>query len=506
MVRRASDVKPTKPRSGGVARPDAVYAEDEDEDTGATTLRQAAPPLPAEEDGPEARKSSRPVPALEGAARKPSRPVPAMEGGAVARKPSRPVPAVEMDEAALEEHVARRRPMGLYAAIAVLLVIATAATTALLMGQRGAPGLTAPVANVGPGKDSTAPASGTGVKPAAVAGTSATATGAPGAAGKDAVAPGTGTSGTAASPVPGTPSTGTPATGTQVAGAPVTGTTPAVPAGGQGTSVASAVPSSATAGSVTPGKPDTAGTTHPPPPGKSNGGKKRPAAPAPAPESAPAPAPVPEKVAKYVTPAKVLKLIEEKGQVFVSRDPSVTLRQGEILDVVGTPAKNGRYEVLGKASVVESFKDKLLNAKRVQLRLDEDALNAEGTLLLAVPQSALAASGKADAGVGSGSETEEAPSAEVTPEKPPLYASARKQKGLSSITDPGIRVHNMGTTAWTQCKVVKSGRFMAWLGDVPPRTERTVNENRFKFDPKSNVGSSEVGIFCNEGKFITELR
>jgi hypothetical protein len=485
MVRNVGDVTPARPRSGGVARPDAVYADEDEGKTDVTAMRRAESPVPAADAEGEA------------GSRKPSRPVPSVEG-ASARKPSRPVPSVVVDEAALEEHVARRRPMGLYAAIAVLLVVATAAITALVVGQPAAP---APVATA------TAPASGSGVTAdtqggapgaAGTAGTNAVAAAAPGAAGSGTPAAGqdagaTATPGAAANGAPavgqgavatGTPApgavgsgapaagSGTPAKGTEVA--PPAGSAPVVPAGGQGASVSSSA-------SVATG---TGGNTQSPPPAKTPGGKKRPAQ-------------GPVKPVKYVTPAKVLQIIDEKGKVYVLGGRLLGLAPGTVVEVVGA-LKSGKRELLGKATVLEPA-GKQSPPRRIQLRLDAEALTAEGDLFIAVPDASLASVVKGEEGEGRASETADVP-ATKEPEKE-LYGSARLSGGIAGFGNDEVTVHNLGTTDWTNCYVVKGPRNVAWLGALKSNEKRSVS--RFKHNANYDVPSGMLGVLCKEGKFVT---
>ena len=415
VVRNVSDVPPPGHRPGGVARPDAVGAEGDEVDTGATALRQPS-------------------------------------GAPLAPRP------VSGGQDALEAHVARR-PMGLYAAIAVLLVIATAATTALVVRQPAAP---APGVTVAPVKDAAAPAtSGLGLKPAAVDGN-----------------PGTVPAGTVATGPSGT----TPAdTGVTAAPAAV------VPAEGQGTQATGdgTAPVGVVAGRVTPGTPDDLRPTTAKAPGKSP------------PVTAPAP------TVRYVSPSMVLMVVEEGDRFYVERGWASGLRWGMEVQVVG-PAKNGQRPVLGLARVQE-FARGLKKYGKMYLTLDGAALASSGKRYVPVPENVAAAPGKAKA---QGPTAETPPAAEpVKSVKSPLDAAVSKQSGiLKTLTDPGIKVRNLGTTPWTQCTVVKSGRYAAWLGNVKPQEERTVNNDRFKLNVNFDVGSTKVGIFCNEGELVTELQ
>ncbi|QSQ21815.1 protein kinase [Pyxidicoccus parkwayensis] len=466
VLRSTSDSQPPARQSGGVARPDAVYADGEDADLGATTLRQ-----PSGTGMPPARAGS---------------------GGQAVRKQSRPVPSVVVDEEAAEalaERVARKRPMGLYAAIAVLLVIATAAITALFVRQPEAPALVAqPLANNEPGAPakgheatgSTGTASATGTPGAAPATGTASATGTPG------TAPATGTATGTADPAHGT---GTPSTG-------------AVAAGGQGTPTAEAVPSSGSvaAGSATPDKTEPAEPATPDKhptstTAKVPGKKKTP--------TTSAQTPAPEPKVRYVSPSVVLPVSEDSGRHYVEKGWAAGLVEGAEVLVVGAPAKNGQRPVVGLARVQKTGGRGLRKLQKTFLELDDAALASTGTLYVAVPEGKAAALGQG----GTEGSTEDAPvEAPTKPKKQTLYASVAQQTGVASFTSPGIKVRNLGVTPWTECTVVKDRRNAAWLGNVEANEEKYVNEKRFKMNTAYDVGSNNVGIYCNEGEVVMPLR
>jgi serine/threonine-protein kinase len=463
VVRNTHGSPPPKRRSGGVARPDAVYADGgEDTDTSVTTLRQAPGAEPASGRGGNGvhgtGRVSRPEPTVEveaGLAEEVTAP----------RKPSRPLPAAR--EAALAARASRKRPMGLYAAIAVLLVIATAATTALFVRQ--------PVAAVAPASTATAPAaptSGVAVR-------------------QDAQAPGTGpvTPGTQATP----PATGTAA----VAGASGAGSAPVVAAGGPGTPVAEAVPSSASvaAGSGVPV------------PGKAEEEGRRPTSTAKAPgkkKPTPAPAPAPAPTVQYVSPAAVLKVADEGGSFYVERKLVPDME----VQVVGPAGRNGQRPVLGLARVQRAPKGmKFAKLKRtyLELELNEAGRASTGDRYLALPESLVTAPAKPEAEGAEPETTGPAPAeAPVKAEKKDLYGSARKSGGVLGIHDDEVTVRNMGVTPWSGCHVVKDQRHAAWLGNLKPDQERSVS--RFKRNLDFDVPSGMVGVFCNEGQLIVPLR
>lgn len=475
MVRSSSDVQQPARRSGGVARPDAVYVDGDDVDNGATAVRQPSGPGMA---------------------------LARVDGGAQAvRKQSRPVPSVMVeDDAAVEARERHRRPMGLYAAIAVLLVIATAAVTALFMRRPVAPGVAQAPATAtakGPEAQSGTP----GAVAAANPGTAAPGTSGTAAPGTTDTAP-QGTSGTVAAANPTTGAadpasatgTGTPETASAT-GTPSTG---AVAAVGQGTPTAEAVPSSAVAGSATPGKTEPVEPAvpekHPAPTSTAKGpGKKKGST------STPAPAPA-APVVRYVSPSVVLKVMEEAGSYYVERGWAAGLVPGAELMVVG-PAKNGQRPVVGLARVQKAAKG-LKKIRKTYVELNEEALASSGDLYVAVPEGAVLAGGKT---AGTDSATEEMPAEEpAKPEKKELYGFAGKQGGVSGFLEAGITVRNLSTFPWTKCNVVKGGRNTAWLGDLRAGEERTVT--RFKVNVKFDVPSNMVGVFCEEGELVMPLR
>jgi serine/threonine-protein kinase len=439
------------------------------------------------------------------------------------RRPSRPVPTAT-PEATLETSTSRRRPMGLYAAIAVLLVIATAATTALLVRQPVAP--VAPVVAVAPapaaspggngtggpsaaqpaagtaaqgstgaglapavgagsapavgagsasaGSAGSAPAVGAGSAPVRSAGASASAVGSAGTGsapmGSKGVSAGsagsvsvgrTGTSAAAGSAAPGT-------------GTPAAGGTAVVRATAQGTQGAAAVPSG---GSVSPDEEEKSSTTRTPP-------KKTPATPA--------------QPSRYVSPTTVLPIHNGNGRFYVDRALSAGLVLGMEVDVVG-PEQNGQRPVLGRATVVRQ-KASLRAApvpQRMFLELDEDSRDAEGPLFVAAPERVAPAPETPRVEV-------DAPSAPDTgTQKAELYGHAKKQGGVGGFLSDGVMVRNLSTQDWTDCRVVKDRRMVAWLGVLKSDQERTVT--KFALDAKYSVDSGMVGVFCEQGSFTKKL-
>ncbi|NVJ01952.1 protein kinase, partial [Myxococcus sp. AM009] len=284
--------------SGGVARPGAVYADNEDDlGTGATSVR-----LPSE----------------------PSSSVVLAPNGAPAA--SQPVVA---SAAALEERASRKRPVGLYAAIVVLLVIATSAVTALFVQSSGV----APAADAS-GQLAPPPASDTAVE-------------APVAAALQGAAP-------EAAPLS---DAGTGAD----AGAAV------VAAGGPGAPEVAAAPSSVRAEHDTP-EPE---RTRTPRLASVKAPAKKPAAPV-------------EPVIVYATPAKVFPIRSANGRNYVDRAIGRGFLPGVELDVLG-PLKNGKHEVLGRARVVRPGRGIARRPTRAFLELDERALAASEDLFVAAP-------------------------------------------------------------------------------------------------------------------------
>ncbi|HZI15704.1 MAG TPA: protein kinase [Myxococcus sp.] len=410
-------------------------------------------------------------------------------------RPSRPVPPAARQEA-LETLASRKRPMGLYAAIAVLLVIATAATTALLVRQPVAP--VAPVVAVAPAPAASPGGQGTGgpsaARPAAdtVAQGSAgagsapagTASAGPAPAGSAGARPASAGSTGASAPAAGSAGAG-PAPARTASVGPAAGATAQAAAGtavvratAQGTQGAAAVPSG---GSVSPDDEEKPSTTKTPP-------KKK----------TPAPPPQP---ARYVSPTTVLPIHTKNGRVYVDRALQAGLIVGMEVDVVG-PQKNGKRPVWGTATVVRQ-KASLRAApvpQRMFLELDAALLDAEGPLFVAAPERVAAAP--------------EAPPVEVVapsvpdastpkPEATILYGHAKKQGGVGGFLSEGVTVRNLSTQDWTDCRVVKDRRMVAWLGILKSDQERTVT--KFALNAKYSVDSGMVGVFCEEGYFTKKL-
>ncbi|MFP2931341.1 hypothetical protein ACLESO_40360, partial [Pyxidicoccus sp. 3LG] len=298
---------------------------------------------------------------------------------------------------------------------------------------------------------------------------------------------------------PGTPATGTAQAGTAT---PDSRTPSVVAAVGQGTPVAEAVPSSATGvpgkaegEEADPGGKRPVAVAKPP-------GKKKPATVS---EPAPAPAPAPAPKVRYVSAPMVLKVEEEGGKYYVERGRSAGLIPGAEVEVLGA-AKGGQRPVLGLARVQRASKKGMKAAmlRRMYLELDDDALASSGDLYVPVR----ASPGENDPEETAQTEPAETETAEepAPPEKKTLYGTASRQTGVASVTNPGIKVRNMGVSPWTGCSVVKEGRKTAWMGDLKPGEERVVNSNRFKVNVNFDVGSAEVGVFCKEGSFTMPLR
>jgi serine/threonine-protein kinase len=277
-----------------------------------------------------------------------------------------------------------------------------------------------------------------------------------------------------------------------------------VAASGQGAPAAAAVPSSAsvTAGSVTPGKTEPAEpVAHPAPTTTAKApGKKKPATPS-TPVAAPAP------TVKYVTPAKVLQVVDDNGKAYVMRVGVKGFVPDVEVDVVGPPLKNNKREVLGKARVVSPpARARKLYPLRAFLELDDKAQVASGDLFLDVSGFVAAApdNDKAEAAT----DTEEPATAEAPtkPEKKSIYGSVREQTWTENLVEPGIKIRNTGTTPWTDCTVVKDRRKSAWLGSVAPHEEKSVSNKRFTLNTAYDVGSGKVGIYCDEGETILDLK
>ncbi|MCP3102627.1 serine/threonine protein kinase [Myxococcus sp. K15C18031901] len=205
----------------------------------------------------------------------------------------------------------------------------------------------------------------------------------------------------------------------------------------------------------------------------------------------------------YVTPAasSVLPVLEDAGGVVVKGPLATHLEAGTVLQVVGPPNKGGQRVLLGTARVLPMAGGlgtrkamRVLEVARV--RLDEDALSAEGTLFAVVPASVVANSSE-----------EEAPEAPPAETKPPpkraLQGVVLVATGLGHLSKRDVLVRNTDTINWTNCYVVKRLRQRGRLGDLPKGSERIVSS----FAPWAEflVGNNEVGVFCKEGELKAYL-
>ncbi|QDE93653.1 serine/threonine protein kinase [Myxococcus xanthus] len=417
--------------SGGVARPGAIYADGDDLGTGSTTVR---PPSES--------------PSSVGGA----------SGGEPAAFQSVIAPTV-VSAAALEERASRKRPVGLYAAIAVLLVIATSAVTALFVQSSGvAPVATGPVAGAS-GQVAPPQAPDEGVEtPVAAARQGATAEAAP-----------VSDAGTGAD-----------------AGAAV------VAADGQGAAEVASAPSSVLAENDK-AEPERARA---PRPASVKTSAKKPAVPV-------------EPAVVYAAPAKVLPIQSANGRNYVDRGIiGRGFLPGMEMDVLG-PLKNGKREVLGRARVVRPGRGVAMRPTRAFIELDDRALAASGDLFVAAP-------GRDDAPAdASATEESQAQAAEpdkgdvdavvaAAPAKRTLRGHASVQGGVGGFLDPGVEVQNHESIDWTDCYVVKDIRKAAWLGVVKAGDRKTAS--RFRHNPNFDVGSGYLGVICKEGELRVKVR
>ncbi|GHG78295.1 hypothetical protein GCM10012319_28660 [Comamonas sp. KCTC 72670] len=404
-----------RPVSGGVARPGAVYADEADDlGTGATTVRAPSGSAPS-----------------------------VLVSGSVVASAD----AVEASRAAagsgLDTESSRKRPMGLYAAIAVLLVIATAATTALVVQTPAGP---APVTSA-PGKD--APPA----KPAVAA-------------------------------------VGTPAP-TELAAAKDVDV--GTDAGLAGSAVAEATPEKVAA--VTP---DVAA------PEKVAPDKAK--SPRAQPVKAPVKKPVAATPAVvYATPSRVAPIKKLNGKPYIDRVLGRAFAPGEEIDVLG-PLKGGKHEVLGRARVTRGARNGM-RPMRAFLELDDRALEATGDLFVAIPDfggaAAAAEAGAdeepADAAPPSSKAEADAGVTVAPPAKRGLKGRVSMQGGMGGLLDPGgVEVQNLDKIDWTDCYVVKEIRNVAWLGVLKGGERRSVS--RFHRSADYDIGSGNLAVLCKEGE------
>ncbi|WIG93840.1 serine/threonine-protein kinase [Myxococcus sp. SDU36] len=415
--------------SGGVARPGAVYVDGEDDlGTGATTVRRPSEPSPSV--------------------------AVASDGAPAASQPA--VASTVASAAALEERASRKRPVGLYAAMVVLLVIATSAVTALFVQSSGvAPVATGPVVDAS-GQVAPPPASDKAVET-------------PVAAARQGAAPEAASLSDAG-------------TGAD-AGAAV------VAAGGPDAPEAAAAPSSVRAEHAT------LEAARTPRPASVKTPAKKPAAPV-------------EPAVVYATPAKVFPIRSANGRNYVDRAIGQGFLPGVELDVLG-PLKNGKHEVLGRARVVRPGRGIARRPTRAFLELDERALAASEDLFVAAPgrEAAPADAPEPEEAQAEAAELDTAEEEAVVaapPAKRTLRGHASVQGGVSGFLDPGVEVQNHESIDWTDCYVVKDIRKAAWLGGVKAGERKTAS--RFRHNPKFDVGSGYLGVLCTEGELRVKLR
>ncbi|ATB51254.1 serine/threonine protein kinase [Corallococcus macrosporus] len=426
--------RPTS-QSGGVARPGAIYAEGEDDlGTGATTVRRPSGPASSVRVAPDGDPAG-------------ARPV---------------VAPAAASAAALEAQAARKRPVGLYVAIVVLLLIATSAVTALFVQSSGGAPVVAAGAEAPRGPDTAGGASGAVAPPdpARAVATAPPVAPAEAAAGQDAGV------GAEASPA-------------------------VVAAGGPGAPEVEAAPSSVRAApdEEEPARaraPRAAPVKTPP---------KKPAAPA-------------EPAVVYATPAKVLLIRKANGRAYVDRGAGRAFLPGMEMDVLG-PLKNGKREVLGRARVVRPARGGgMLRPLRAFLELDDRALNASEDLFVAAP-------GQGEASDAAAQEETPAEAAEAdsgapdaivaeAPAKRTLRGHASEQGGVGGLLDPGVEVQNHESFDWSDCYVVKDIRKTAWLGVLKAGERKTAS--RFRHNANFDVGSGYIGVLCKEGELRVKVR
>ncbi|AKQ70417.1 serine/threonine protein kinase [Myxococcus hansupus] len=407
----------TQPRlvSGGVARPGAVYADEADDlGTGATAVRPSL--------------DSTPTVMVSG--------ITMSSASAVEREP--------VDGASgLDTATSRKRPMGLYAAIAVLLVIATAATTALVVQTPAGP---EPVAS---------------------------------ATGKDApsVEPAVGMLG-------------------QTAQAPAQAVGVGIDAGEAGNAVAEVTPDKVAAITPDVDAPEKVA------PDKSRTPRAQPVK---APVKKPVavtPAVVYVTPAK-VAPIKKLNgkpyVDRVLGRAFAPGeevDVLGPLKSGKH-EVLGRArvTRGGRAGLRPMRAFLE-LDDRALEATGALFVAVPDfgpaaaEAKADEETSAASPPSATS---QVDAGV-----------TVAPPAKRTLRGHVSEQGGVGGFLAPGVEVQNHERIDWTDCNVVKDIRSVAWLGVVKAGDRKSAS--RFRIDSDFDVGSGYLGVFCNEGELRVKLR
>jgi len=428
---RAPALQPM-PVSGGVARPGDVYADAVDDlGAGATTVR----------------KPSGPTPSIVAAA---------SAGDATEEPLARTrvqVPALKVPS--------RKRPVGLLAAAAVLLVIATAATTALFVRE----GTQAP-ATAETGEGASAPGAEAVAPPQKVAAESP---------GSEAVVPPLKVAAAESPEAVARPRA-------EKAESPASGVAAADAGKNPGAAVAAHGDEAESEKARTPRAQAAKASV-----------KKQ-----------PGPA---EPAVTYATPSRVVLIKKANGKAYIERFAGRSFPAGMEVDVLG-PLKNGKREVLGRARVMPAARGP--RAPRVFLELDARALAATGDLFVAAPEQgqapAEAAVAEAPPAVADRAEVDSGV-AEASPPpraKRTLRGHASEMGGVGGLLDPGVEVQNHEAIDWTDCYVVKDIRKAAWLGVVKAGDRKTAS--RFRHNPNFDVGSGYLGVICTEGELRVKAR
>ncbi|WP_163866009.1 serine/threonine protein kinase [Myxococcus eversor] len=237
--------------------------------------------------------------------------------------------------------------------------------------------------------------------------------------------------------------------------------------------------------------------------------------PKPAPEPEPvavvvAPKPAPEKGVTYVSVSEALPLKSDGTGPFVSGPHIKKLLADDKLRVVGLPRSDGRRELLGYAIVGSRSGPKVwlkFDAKVRQVIAPKDLKSTKALYFVAMPDSGNQSS--------QGNELEAYPDAEPDPAgpasaaAPPMIAPPKVLKGvvrMAGAVGPfggdDVSVRNTDDFTWTNCTVVKDGRQRGRLGILLPGKERTVKS--FSKHAERFVEKGKVGVFCEEGEFITQ--
>ncbi|MCP3169522.1 serine/threonine protein kinase [Myxococcus qinghaiensis] len=251
---------------------------------------------------------------------------------------------------------------------------------------------------------------------------------------------------------------------------------------------------------------------------------KPPPKPAPEPEPEPvavveAPTPASEKGVIYVSPTGGIFPVQKDGRgFFVSGAQVLNVQPEQKFQVVSAPRRDGKRVLLGNAFVhgkagkttaLLKINAKARTAIAAMSTLDPKTKTMKTNAFIATPESGTRSN--------QGNELESYPDEEPDPAgpaavaAPPMIAPSKTLKGIvkkaggiGPFGGGDVLVRNTDDFDWTDCSVVKDRRQRGRLGNLLAGKERTVKN--FTTRAEHFVEEGKVGVFCEEGQFITTLR